>query len=145
MNKITKSAGMLLLAILMLFSGVSYAEDAKPHKVVIQVSSDDPKTQNLALNNAANLQQAYGVDNIEVEIVAYGPGLSLLVADSKQARKLKILAKRGVTLSACMNTMKNIKQKTGEFPVLHEDVRTVPDGVARIVELQEEGYVYIRP
>jgi hypothetical protein len=129
----------------MLFPGLSYAEDAKPHKVVIQVSTDAPKTQNLALNNATNLQEACGLDNIEIEIVAYGPGLSLMVADIKQARKLKILAKRGATLSACMNTMKNIKQKTGEFPVLHEDVRPVPGGVARIVELQEDGYAYVRP
>lgn len=144
MNKITKTT-LMLLAALMLFAGVASAENTKPHKVVIQVSTDDAKTQNLALNNAANLQEFYGLDNIEVEIVAYGPGLGLLVEDTKQAQKLKILSERGVILSACQNTMNNIKQKAGEYPVLFAGVRQVPAGVARVVELQESGYAYVRP
>ena len=53
--------------------------------VVIQVSDNDPAKWNLALNNAANIQQALGKDNIEIEIVAYGPGLNMLKAESKVA------------------------------------------------------------
>ena len=36
------------------------------------VSTDDVRTQNIAMNNAVNLQKALGVDNVAVEIVAYG-------------------------------------------------------------------------
>ena len=121
----------------------SVAEPA--HKLVIQVSTDDRKTQAIALNNAVNLQKMYGLDNIAIEIVAYGPGLSLLTVDSSQAPRVASLSFQDVTFSACGNTMEKIKKDTGKLPVLIEGVGIVPAGVSRILELQELGYAYIRP
>lgn len=117
------------------------------HKVAIQVSSGDPLTQKIALNNAVNLQQALGMDNVEIEVVAYGPGLSILTANPKneQADRVKSLAQQNITFSACANTMKGIEKKTGKKPVLVEGVKVVPGGVVRLMELQEQGYSYIRP
>lgn len=119
-------------------------QDVK-HKVVIQVSSGDPQVQKLAVNNAVNLQTYYGIDNVKVEIVAYGPGLSLLTPNSDQKDRIKSLATQDISFSACANTMKGIKKKTGKEPTLTEGVNIVPAGVARIVELQEQGYSYVRP
>lgn len=134
------------MATFMLFTvlGAAQAED-KIHKVVIQVSTDDPRTQKIALNNAVNLQKHYGLDNVVVEIVAYGPGLGLLTDKSKQADRVKSLAVQNITFSACNNTMKKMSKKTGKLPTLLEGVRTVPAGVSRLMEAQEEGYAYIRP
>lgn len=122
------------------------ADSLEPrHKVVIQVSTADPQVQNLAINNAVNLQKLYGMDNVKVEIVAYGPGLSILTTSSKQKERVKSLATQDITFSACANTMKAVKKKTGKDPVLIQGVTIVPSGVARIVELQEQGYSYVRP
>jgi intracellular sulfur oxidation DsrE/DsrF family protein len=126
-----------------LFSSAFAGEPS--HKVVIQVSSSDPKTQDVALNNAANLLEHYGEGNVSVEIVAYGPGLGLFTDKSEHARKVRILVKHKFTLSACSNTIAAIKRKTGKEPVLMDGVRKVPAGVARVVELQEQGYSYVRP
>ncbi len=115
------------------------------HKVVIQVSTDDPRTQRIALNNAVNLQKRYGIDNVEVEIVAYGPGLSLLTRKSPQAARVRSLAMQNIRFSACGNTMRKVTKKTGHRPQLVEGVKVVPAGVARIIELQEQGYAYVRP
>ncbi len=115
------------------------------HKVVIQVSTADPLVQKIAVNNAVNLQEFYGIDNVKVEIVAYGPGLSLLTAASGQKDRVKSLVNQDITFSACANTMKGIKKKTGKEPTLIQGVTVVPAGVARIVELQEQGYSYVRP
>ncbi len=120
-----------------------YAQDT--HKVVIQVSTDDVKQQKIALNNAVNLQKLYGIDNIEIEIVAYGPGLGIMTADSSEASRVKSLAMQNITFSACENTMAKITKKTGKTPILTEGVQKVKAGVARIIELQEENYSYIRP
>lgn len=120
-----------------------YAQDT--HKVVIQVSTDDVKQQKIALNNAVNLQKLYGIDNIEIEIVAYGPGLGIMTAASSEASRVKSLAMQNITFSACENTMAKITKKTGKAPVLTEGVQKVKAGVARIIELQEENYSYIRP
>lgn len=119
------------------------AEDM--HKIVIQVSTDDPRTQKIALNNAVNLQKLYGLDNIEIEIVAYGPGLGLLTKKSGQSDRVESLALSDITFSACGNTMAKVAKKSGKTPVLLEGVTKVKAGVARIMELQEQGYAYVRP
>ena len=116
------------------------------HKVVIQVSSDDPRTQTIALNDAVYLQKALGPGNIKVEVVAYGPGLSLLSKNGRQSKRVQDLARYDeFRFSACGNTMNTIKRKKGRLPQLVDDVEVVPAGVQRIMELQEQGYAYIRP
>jgi len=115
------------------------------HYLVIQVSSDDPATQTLALNNAVNVQKALGQDNVTLEIVAFGPGLSLLTRQNAQAERVQSLAMQDVTFSACHNTMTAVEKRTGQMPELTEGVKVVPAGVVRIMELQQQGYTYINP
>ena len=43
-------------------------------KVVLQVSDADPAKWSLALNNAKNIQTDLGAANVDLEVVAYGPG-----------------------------------------------------------------------
>ncbi len=136
---------LLACAVLMVGTFSTAIAADKAHKMVIQVSTDDAKTQKIALNNAVNLQKLYGMDNVTIEVVAYGPGLGLLTTKSKQADRVKSLALQNITFSACENTMKKIEKKKGKKPDLVEGVGTVNAGVARIMELQEQGYTYLRP
>ncbi len=115
------------------------------HKLVIQVSTDDERTQGMALNNAVNLQKAYGMDNVRIEVVAYGPGLSLLTRQGKQSQRVASMAMQEIVFSACGNSMAKVEKKTGKPVELSKGVRVVPAGVARILELQEQGYGYLRP
>ena len=87
----------------------------------------------------------YGLDNVEIEVVAYGPGIGLLTEKSGQKDRVTSLAMQDITFSACMNTMKKVESKAGKMPVMLEGVQSVTAGVARIMELQEQGYAYIRP
>ena len=121
----------------------SFAEGK--HKVVIQVSSADEDTQKLALNNAVNVQKDLGMDNVEIEVVAYGPGLSIMTPKSQEATRVKSLATQNIKFSACGNTIKAVTKKTGKEPTLTEGVNVVPAGVIRIMELQGQGYAYVRP
>jgi hypothetical protein len=145
MSRVITTAMALLLTIGLLFGTTVNAADMSRHKVVIQVSTDDARTQKIALNNAVNVQKALGVDNVDIEIVAYGPGLSLLTKASKQGQRVSSLAMQDITFSACGNTMNGVKKRTGKMPVLLEGVKVVPAGVIRIMELQQQGYAYIRP
>jgi uncharacterized protein len=115
------------------------------NKIVIQVSTDNLRTQKIALNNAVNLQKMYGMDNIAIEIVAYGPGIGLVTQGSKQAVRVKSLAMQNIRFSACGNTMNKIARKTGHRPKPLEGVQVVKAGVSRIMELQQQGYAYVRP
>jgi intracellular sulfur oxidation DsrE/DsrF family protein len=136
-------AGLLGVA---LVAQVATAGEFAWQKVVIQVSTDDVQTQNLALNNAVNLQKDLGMDNVDVVVVAYGPGLSILTeGDGSASKRVPSLAIQGIQFNACGNTMKKVASKTGKEPKLVEGVEVVPAGVVRIMELQEQGYSYIRP
>lgn len=115
------------------------------HKLVIQVSTADPLTQRIALNNAANAQKALGMDAVAIEIVAYGPGLGLLTRGGPLSERVASLAKQNVRFSACENTIAAVARKTGKTPQLVEGVQTVPSGVVRVMELQQQGYAYVRP
>ncbi|MGD2117980.1 MAG: DsrE family protein [Chromatiales bacterium] len=134
----------VLAALIVLASSVVSAGEAM-HRLVIQVSSDNPKEQAIALNNAVNVQKYYGIDNVEIEVVAYGPGLSLLTRQSSQKDRVASLALQNMNFSACGNTIKKVAQKTGKMPELIAGVNVVPAGVVRIMELQEQGWSYIRP
>ncbi|PLX60519.1 DsrE family protein [Sedimenticola selenatireducens] len=137
---------MALLLFFGLFTGQTLlAAEGAPHKVVIQVSTDDPRTQTIALNNAVNLQKALGQANVQIELIAYGPGLGMLTSNSKEGQRITSLAMQDIQFSACGNTMKGIEKKTGKMPALLEGVTVVEAGVLRLMELQERGYAYVRP
>jgi intracellular sulfur oxidation DsrE/DsrF family protein len=142
--KLNHSIKLVLLTVLLATTSLTQAGEVK-NKLVIQVSTDDPRTQKIALNNAANLQKLYGMDNVVIEIVAYGPGLGLLTQKSGQAERVTSLAMQDIHFSACGNTMKKVAEKSGKMPKLLEGVDQVTAGVARIMELQQQGYAYIRP
>ena len=145
MNQVLKPLLLLILSSMLIFSAQLSADSHTKNKIVIQVSTDDPRTQKIALNNAVNMQKLYGIDNIDIEIVAYGPGLGLLTSKSGQASRVTSLAMQDITFSACGNTMKKVAEKSGKMPELLEGVGQVTAGVARIMELQQQGYAYIRP
>ncbi len=146
LTRFKKLSSIAMLAFLLVTqaSGVA-ADEGKKHKLVIQVSTDDVRTQNIAMNNAVNLQKAVGMDNIDIEIVAYGPGLTMLSGASKASGRVPSLAMQNITFSACANTMNKMEKKSVKAITLVEGVQVVPAGVLRIMELQEQGYSYVRP
>lgn len=117
---------------------------AGDNKVVLQISDDTVKKQVLVLNVADNLVNHYG-EGLELEIVAFGPGLNLFSANTANSQRLDKLYSSGVKLSACQNTAAKMSQLRGKDIALHQHVDFVNGGVARIVELVAQGYILIRP
>jgi hypothetical protein len=111
-------------------------------KVVLQVSDADPAKWNLALNNAKNLQTDLGAVNVDVEIVAYGPGIGMLRADSVVGNRVDEALTAGVKVVACENTMR--AQKLAQADMLGK-IGYVPAGVVEIMQRQQQGWAYIRP
>ena len=111
-------------------------------RVVIQVSDNDPGKWNLALNNARNVQVDLGMDNVDVEVVAYGPGLPMLRKESAVAQRIASASAQGVSVIACENTMKNTKVDRDH---ILPGVKFVDAGVVHIMKRQREGWAYVRP
>ena len=128
------------------------AETAKPHRVVIQVDSSDPATMNLTLNNATNVIDYYRdkKEDVEVDIVAFGPGLNMYRADkSPVADRIKHLSDYAypskLQFSACNNTKTAMERTEGHPIALLPEATIVPSGVVQIMERQEQGWSYVRP
>jgi uncharacterized protein len=131
----------LLTGILLLALSLPALSQEK-HKVVIQVSDNDPAKWNLALNNARNIQADLGRGNVQVEIVAYGPGLNMLKAESDVAPRLAQALDGNVGVLACENTMQNTKTTKTD---MYGGIGYVASGVTHIMKRQKEGWAYIRP
>jgi intracellular sulfur oxidation DsrE/DsrF family protein len=85
------------------------------------------------------------MDNVDIELVAYGPGLGILTTDGPNAAKVKSLIAQNVHFKACEGTLKFMQTKMGKRPELVAGVDTVADGVVHLVERQEQGYSYVYP
>jgi uncharacterized protein len=125
---------------------------AKAHRVAIQVDQNDPAVMNLALNNATNVVEYYRAkgENVEVDIITYGPGLHMLRVDTSpvqdRIKHLKDLAfPSKIQLSACNNTKEGMEKKEGHAIVILPEATVVPSGVVRLMQLQEAGWSYVRP
>ena len=129
----------------------SYAgDDKKPHRLAVQVSTNDPASMNLALNNVVNVAQEYSGsgDEVEIEVVAYGPGLHMLREDTSPVKaRIKSISESMpyVRFTACGNTQQNMKKAEGKDIPLVSQAKVVKAGVVRLMELQEKGWSYVRP
>jgi len=114
-------------------------EQAK-HKVVIQLSTNDAQQWNFLMMNIKHLKAGWG-ENVEIEVVAYGPGVDMLMSGSTQKDKVAEFKKQGVSFMACENTMK-VRGITKEE--ILKDAGFVPMGVGELVLKQEQGWGYFK-
>lgn len=135
---ITAVAG---LSMLLPLAALAQSTPAK-HKVVFQVSDADPAKWNLALNNARNVRDDLGEDMVEMEIVAYGPGIGMLKGDSPVAKRIAEALQQGTKVIACENTMKGQKLVYAD---MLPAIGYVPAGVVELMQKQSQGWAYIRP
>ena len=66
-------------------------------KVVLQISDNNPFKQTLVLNVANNLIKHYGPDKVDIEIVAFGPGLRLLFEENVNTGHRHVFVSRRMT------------------------------------------------
>ncbi|PLX37259.1 MAG: hypothetical protein C0606_12260 [Hyphomicrobiales bacterium] len=147
MRKIAKiAAGALLLAAT---AGPAFAQ-GQVHKLAIHVDQNDAGVMNLALNNAQNVKAFYESegDTVEIEIVAYGPGLNMYVEGKSPVKdRISVMSLESpeITFSACGNTHAKMSKKAGKDIVLISEAKMTKSGVVRLMELQSQGYAYLRP
>ena len=143
MNKLMGAllGGALVASALVLPTAAVAARDPLvTPSVVFQVSDSTPAYWNLALNNAKNVQK--DLKGAKIEIVAYGPGIGMLKADSEVANRISEAVDSGIKVVACGNTMKGQKLTKED---MNPKIDYVQAGVVEIMDRQQEGYTYIRP
>jgi len=150
MRDLLRLAAIALMSVA--FASTGLAADAKPHHIAIQIDQNDPQVMNMVLNNATNVIEYYRARNedVDIDVVAYGPGLHMLRSDTspvqERIKRLKDMVFPGkIQFSACNNTRQGMEKAEGHAIPILSDATVVPSGVVHLMELQEQGWSYVRP
>jgi len=154
MSTLSKAARIAVIAaaLTMTLASVGRAQQAplqdKPfaeHKIVLQLSDNDPRKQALVISVANNLLKFYDPDKVAVEVVAFGPGIDLLRSENPSRKQVESLIAQGVRFDVCENTVDTIERETGRRPDIMPAATPVQVGVGQILFLTENGYTLVRP
>ena len=115
------------------------------HRVVLQLSDNDPKKQGLVISVANNLMKFYDPDKVAVEIVAFGPGIELLNPANPNRNRIESLVAQGARVDICLDTVDTLERDTGKRPDYIAAATPVQVGGAQILFLTENGYTLVRP
>jgi intracellular sulfur oxidation DsrE/DsrF family protein len=124
--------------------------DKKEHRLILQVNSNDPAAMNQALNNAMNVMEYYKEtgETVKIEVVAYGPGLNMLRDDTSPVKariETMALSTPEISYKACGNTRENMhKAENKDIPIIPQ-AEVVKSGVVHIMQLEEQGWTYVKP
>lgn len=122
-------------------TGNAFAESGKVG-VAVQVSDDNVATWSQALNVIKNIQNEYGKDNVDIELVVFGNGVGLLKFDSQLANRIDETLASGAKVLMCQNTMRARKLTNDD---MHAGIGYVKAGVVELIEKQRQGWAVIRP
>jgi intracellular sulfur oxidation DsrE/DsrF family protein len=153
MTDMPKRRGMTIAAVLLMLLPLALRAQPVPlpdkpfaeHRIVLQLSDNDPKKEGLVLSVANNLIKAYGPDKIAVEVVTIRPGIDLLRTESANRARVESLIAQGVRFDVCVNTLDTIERETGKRPAILPKAIPVQVGVGQILSLTENGYTLVRP
>jgi intracellular sulfur oxidation DsrE/DsrF family protein len=134
---------------LMMLSMSSFAGDGN-HKLVLQISDDNPQKMSPVMNVAANVSRLYSErgESVDIKIVAFNAGLHMLRPDTSPVTKRITnfsASMPNVQFQACNNTRKAMAKKSGKDVPIFKFADIVPAGVVPIIELDEKGYTVVRP
>jgi hypothetical protein len=153
----SKSSGIFRVSVIaaslaLILPSAVYAQQAplqdKPfaeHKIVLQLSDNDPRKQGLVISVANNLLKFYDPDKVAIEVVAFGPGIDLLRSENPSRKQVESLIAQGVRFDVCLNTVDTIERETGRRPDIMPGATPVQVGVGQILLLTENGYTLVRP
>jgi intracellular sulfur oxidation DsrE/DsrF family protein len=134
------SSGTALLALGLPQLAMAQTATAK-NRALFQVTDNDPARWNMILNNMQNLREGVGGEPVEIELVAYGPGIAMLKSDSPVKQRIAEALKSGVKVNACQNTMNGMKLTPAD---MLPEIGYVPSGVVEVMRKQQQGWAYIR-
>lgn len=134
-------AALLSLALPQLAFAQAAPAPAAKNRALFQVTDNDPARWNMILNNMQNLREGVGGEPVEIELVAYGPGILMLKSESPVKQRIAEALKSGVKVNACQNTMTGMKLTPAD---MMSEIGYVPSGVVEVMRKQQQGWAYIR-
>lgn len=136
-----RHTAILALAIGMIFCALPSQAQSKAHRVLFALTSPDEADWQLTLNNVRNLISGFAPEAVDIELVAYGPGIAFLKKDGPDAANIQKLESAHVHFVACGNAMRKQHLEAADLVAGSE---VVPAGIVEIARKQELGWIYIK-
>lgn len=133
---------LAMVCLAAVLGGCASVQEKDRQHVVIQVSDDNVQTWQTAFNVVNNLTKAYGRENVDIEMVAFGNGINSLAFDSKAASRIPGALEQGAKVYACENSMRRFKLSKEDMA---PDLSYVEAGVQHIIARQRQGWTVLRP
>lgn len=143
-----KYLSRLLIGLILTFTSTfSYSADYQDQKVVYHVNYGDTHRIEETMVNISNHLAELGEEHVEIKVVVHGKAIEYFMsATSDEAKQMTLdaLRLRDVSFLICGNTLDgyNITAKD-LYDVEAADI--VKAGLPAIVDLQQKGYIYVRP
>jgi uncharacterized protein len=114
------------------------------YRAVFHVDLDEIKPMNIALANVGNLLRAIPEKHYDLVLLFNGPAVSLLQTEQGAPFREEIwqLQQARVSFKVCRNALNHFNIDPDN---LIEGCEIVPAGVVTLIELQQDGYAYIKP
>jgi len=146
MNALAKAC-VLALA---LCAPTTVTAETRTHRLAIHVSEDQADKMNMVLNNVRNAIEYFEGkgEKVEVRVVAYGPGLAMFRDDISPVKDRLSEYRRkyaNVSFVGCRNTLDGMSKRESRQIALVGEAIEVATGIGHLIELQEQGWTYIRP
>jgi intracellular sulfur oxidation DsrE/DsrF family protein len=156
----SRIAGLLLASVLVVALPAAYANPpaakvgaggtaptatknhAVKNRIAIQINEDDARKWNAVLGNIHNIQVELGEKNVAIAVVAIGPGLGMLLADSLAANRVQDAMAAGVEFLACGNS---VKAQNIALDDLTAGTKVTTSGYVELMHRQQQGWTYLRP
>ena len=111
------------------------------YDIVFHLDKDQDEL-NIALSNIANYLKALDKEHFTAVLLVNGPAIKLMVKDADNGAKLTALGDLGLEVRVCNNALTH-------FGIAPADLcpccRIVPAGVVELVDLQRQGFAYVKP
>ena len=136
---------LAVLAAAALFASTSHAAAAKKHHILLQWTEADTIGQWAMTKHVGNLLDDLGPDNVQLEVIAYGPATFAVSASrpqTLQAQAIEDLTKRGVVFHVCHHAMDLLGVKESE---LQPTVTPVKGAMWYITSKHDAGWQILRP
>ena len=114
------------------------------YKAVFHIDMDDEKALTIGLVNVTNLLKTIQRQPHDLVMLFNGPAVNALIEKNcvNNATKIIELQKKAVSFKVCNLALTNFEIQQEE---LVPGCEIVPAGIVTIIELQNEGYAYIKP
>ena len=123
----------------------SIAANNKKFNVVIHISKNQKSSFTAAINQAQIIRNHYGKEKVNIEVLVNGTGVGFVNKQNVYVTSIKELINNGVRFTACNASVKRmLKTQNIETPLI-DGVKFVPFGVVRLIDLQRQGYYYLKP